>query len=77
MTSDLGRKKLQHLVEGEAYRRIMAGEAPATLNEFVLQLSDWVKEAFPTAPMITPTTIEGQIRDTWQRRHEMIRGGDC
>ena len=75
--SDPGHRKLQHLVEGEAYRRIMAGEAPATLNEFVFQLSEWAKEAFPTAPLITPTAIEHQIRETWQRRHEMIRGGDC
>jgi len=77
MISAPGRRKLQHLVESEAYRRIMAGEAPATLNEFVLQLSDWVKEAFPTAPSITPATIENQIRETWHRRHELIRGGDC
>jgi hypothetical protein len=77
MTSDPGRKKLQHLVEGEAYRRIMAGEAPATLNEFVLQLSDWLKETFPAPPLITPTMIENQIRETWHRRHEMIRGGDA
>ena len=76
MTSDPGRKKLQHLVEGEAYRRIMAGEAPGTLNEFVLQLSDWLKETFPTTPLITPATIEDQIRETWHRRREMIRGGD-
>ena len=76
MMSDPGRKKLQRLVEGEAYRRIMAGEAPATLNEFVLQLSNWLKETFPAAPLITPTTIESQIRETWQRRHELIRGGD-
>lgn len=75
--SDPGRKKLQHLVESEAYRRIMAGEAPATLNDFALQLSNWVKETFPVAPAITPTTIESQIRETWQRRHELIRGGDC
>lgn len=77
MTSDPGRQKLQHLVEGEAYRRIMAGEAPATLNEFALQLSDWVKEAFPAAHPISPPTIEHQIRETWRRRHELIRGGDC
>ncbi len=77
MMSAPGRRKLQRLVEGEAYRRIMAGEAPATLNEFALQLSDWVKGTFPTAPSITPTTIENQIRETWQHRHEIIRGGDC
>lgn len=76
MTSDPGRKKLQRLVEGEAYRRIMAGQAPATLNEFAVQLRDWLKGAIPAAPAITPTAIENQIRDTWHRRHELIRGGD-
>lgn len=76
MTSDPGRKKLQRLVEGEAYRRIMAGEAPATLNEFAVQLCDWLKEAFPAAPAIMPAAIENQIRDTWHHRHELIRGGD-
>lgn len=76
MPSDPGRKKLQRLVEGEAYRRIMAGEAPTTLNEFAAQLCDWLKGAFPAAPAITSTAIEEQIRDTWHHRHELIRGGD-
>lgn len=77
MQSHSGHKKLNQLVEGEAYRRIMAGEAPATLNEFALQLSDWVRETHPTAPLLTPAAIESRIRETWHRRHEMIRGGDC
>lgn len=77
MQSHSGHKKLHQLVEAEAYRRIIAGEAPATLNEFAVQLFDWAKETFPTAPPITPATIENQIRETWHRRHEMIRGGDC
>jgi len=76
MTSDPGRKKWQRLVEGEAYRRIMAGQAPATLNEFAVQLCGWLQEALSAAPSITPSAIEDQIRETWHHRHELIRGGD-
>jgi hypothetical protein len=65
----------QHLIEGEAYRRIMSGEAPSTLSEFAQQLSDWFRETYPTASSVTTHTIEDQIRDTWHRRHDLIRGG--
>jgi hypothetical protein len=34
MTIPPGHKRAQHLIEGDAYRRIMAGEASATLAEF-------------------------------------------
>lgn len=63
-----------HLVEGEAYRRIMAGEAPATLAEFVQQLLQWLEAAHPDAAPLTSMATENQIRDTWHRRHAMIRG---
>lgn len=70
-----GHKKAQHLIEGEAYRRIMAGEAPATLDEFAQQLADWLKGTFPEASAITLSAIEDLIRETWHRRHDMIHGG--
>ncbi|HEY4720877.1 MAG TPA: hypothetical protein VII92_03465 [Anaerolineae bacterium] len=64
-----------HLIEGEAYRRIMSGEAPITLAEFAQQLSDWFRASFPKASPMKRTTVENQIRETWHRRHDMIRGG--
>ena len=76
MSAPLGHKRSQQLIEGEAYRRIMAGEAPATLAAFAEQLLDWFQASYPDAPPTTLIAIENQIRETWHRRHEMIRGGD-
>jgi hypothetical protein len=75
VTKPPGRKRSEELIEGEAYRRIMAGEAPATLGEFAQQLSDWLRSSYPDAAPITLTAIEQQIRETWGRRHELILGG--
>ena len=75
MTNARSHQTALHLVEGEAYRRIMSGVAPYTLAEFSQQLLAWLREAYPdTAPM-TQHNIENQIRETWHRRHDMIRGG--
>jgi hypothetical protein len=54
----------------------MAGEAPAMLAKFAQQLLDWFQASYPDATPTTLTAIENQIRETWDRRHEMIRGGD-
>jgi hypothetical protein len=75
MTGIPGHKKSQHLIEGEAYRRIMSGEAPETLPQFAQQLLDWLRGTHPEASPVTLTAIEDDIRETWHRRHEMIRGG--
>ena len=75
MTSVPGDRTTQHLIESEAYRRIMSGKAPDTLSEFAQQLLDWLRETYPGATPMTLTTVEDQIRATWHRRHEMIRGG--
>ena len=64
-----------HLIEAEAYRRIMAGEAPATLDEFAQQLLHWLRQSYPEAALTTLATVENQIRETWHRRHDMIQGG--
>lgn len=64
-----------HVIEGEAYRRIMSGMAPDTLGEFAEQLLDWLGEAYPAAAAVTQHDVENQIRETWYRRHELIRGG--
>jgi hypothetical protein len=34
MNGTSGHKISQHLIEGEAYRRIMSGETPETLSDF-------------------------------------------
>jgi hypothetical protein len=75
MTGVPGHKASQHLIEAEAYRRIMAGDAPATLAEFARQLLDWFRERHPDASPATPTAVEDWVRETWHRRHELIRGG--
>ena len=75
MMTSSGHKKLQHLIEAEAYRRIMAGEAPATLVVFAQQLLDWLRQSYPDASPTTPAMVENQIRETWHRRHDMIHGG--
>jgi hypothetical protein len=74
MTSP-GHKRSQHLIEAEAYRRIMAGEAPTTLVEFAQQLSDWLRRSYPEAVPITLVTVENQIRETWHHRHDLVQGG--
>jgi uncharacterized membrane-anchored protein len=75
MTSAPGHKLSQHLIEQEAYRRIMSGELPQTLGELARQLMDWFRQTHPGASPITLEMIENQIRETWHRRHELIRGG--
>ena len=75
MNSAPGHKASQHLIEDEAYRRIMSGEAPETLSDFAQQLLDWFGQTYPAASLLTANAIEDQIRDTWHRRHELIRGG--
>ncbi len=74
-TSAPGHRKSRHLVESEAYRRIMAGKAAETLADFARQLSEWFSVTYPDAPPMTASAIENEIRDTWHRRHELIRGG--
>ncbi len=73
--SSPGHKKSARLLEGEAYRRIMAGEVPETLGEFAQQLANWFTMSYPEASPMTRMAIEDQIRDTWHRRHELIQGG--
>jgi hypothetical protein len=73
--SDPGHKASEHLIRHEAYRRIMAGRAPETLEMFARQLLDWLLLTHPNAAPTTTQTIENQVRDIWHRRHELIRGG--
>jgi len=71
-----GHKRSEGLIEAEAYRRIMAGEAPATLAAFAQQLLEWLRASYPDAAPTTLLAVENQIRETWHRRHELIRGGE-
>jgi hypothetical protein len=72
---DPGHKSSQHLIESEAYRRILTGELPERLDQFAQQLLCWFRKAHPDATRTTLSTVEDQIRETWERRHEIIRGG--
>ena len=74
MMTSPGHKRSQNLIEAEAYRRIMVGEAPATLTEFAQQLLDWLRRSYPEAAQATLAAVENDIRETWHRRHDMIRG---
>jgi hypothetical protein len=75
MNAAPGHRTSEHLITGEAFRRIMAGEAPETLDDFAQQLLEWFQETYPAASPLTRNAVEEQIRDTWHRRHDMIRGG--
>ena len=54
----------------------MAGEAPATLDEFSQQLLHWLRQSYPKAAPTTLAMVENQIRETWHRRHDMIQVED-
>ena len=75
MMTSPGHKRSQQLIEAEAYRRIMAGDAPATLDQFAQQLLDWLRQSYPEASPTMLAAVENDIRETWHRRHDMIRGG--
>jgi hypothetical protein len=70
-----GHRTTLNIVEGEAYRRIMSGMAPDTLDQFAGQLLDWLHQNHPGAAPVTVHDVENQIRETWHRRHDLIRGG--
>jgi len=72
----IGHKRAQKVIEGEAFRRILAGEAPATLDAFARDLALWFSQTHPDAGSATADRIASQIHDTWGKRHELIRGGD-
>ena len=74
MTTAPGHKGSQHLIEAEAYRRILRGEAPATLDAFARELLQWLNDTYPGAAPATAHAVENWIRDTWDRRHELIHG---
>ena len=76
MTTSLGHKRSQYLIEAEAYRRIMSGEAPETLVKFAQQLLDWLRQSYPEVSPTTLAKVENEIRETWHRRHDIIRGGE-
>jgi len=63
---------IRRILQEEAYRRIMAGDIPATLSELAAHLSAWFKETYPAAGVVSEPLVEGAIRDTWHRRHELV-----
>jgi len=75
VTAAPGHKSSRHLFEAEAYRRILRGDAPDMLDAFARQLLQWLNDTYRGAAPATPHAIENWIRDTWDRRHELIHGG--
>lgn len=67
-----GRRAARRIFAREAYRRIVAGNAPETLSEFAAQLSTWFKDTYATGPTLSPKFVEEAISETWHRRHELI-----
>ena len=67
-----GRRAAKRLLAAEAYRRIVAGDAPETLSDFAAQLAAWFKATYPAAPAASARFVEAAILDTWHRRHEAI-----
>ena len=63
----VGLKRAQHLIEGEAFRRIMSGQIPETLDEFARELMVWLKEAYPTASAMPLARMERRLQDIWKR----------
>jgi hypothetical protein len=49
VTTAPGHKSSRHLIEAEAYRRILRGEAPATLDAFARELLQWLNDTYPGA----------------------------
>ncbi len=68
----LSHRMAPRILEHEAYRRIMVGDIPETLSEFAVQLSAWLKDAYPAAASVSARSVEETIRKTWHRRHETI-----
>jgi hypothetical protein len=64
MTPILGHKASQRLIEYEAYRRIMSGELPATLDDFARELLDWFQKTYPGGSPITLKDVENDIPET-------------
>ena len=60
----------RRIFEPEAYRRIMAGDAPETLSEFAAQLR--LVQGHLSRGACAAKFRRGAIRDTWHRRHEVI-----
>ena len=75
MTRTPGYQTSLHMIESEAYDRILSGLAPDTLDQFAAQLPAWFRESHLVAASLTERDLENQIRETWHRRHDLIRGG--
>jgi hypothetical protein len=66
------RRMALRILDEEAYRRILAGNAPESLSDFGSQLAVWFKDTYPSAPEVPERLVEQAIASTWHRRHEII-----
>ncbi len=62
-----GRPTSIHLVKNELNRRATEGQVNTTSKrQEARSLSEWLKQAHPGAPAMTPKTIENQIGEMWR-----------
>jgi hypothetical protein len=57
-----------HLVEAEHRKRWERGEAELSVRSEAGKLAEWLRDTHPSAPPLTPKTIENRIRDEHRRR---------
>jgi hypothetical protein len=62
-TGTAGRPTSMHLVRPEHRRRIAAGEAKDTLAGEARDLREWLKQAYPEAPLPGLSALQNAIRD--------------
>jgi hypothetical protein len=65
-----GRPSSMHLVEAAFDARCARGEVAASLTEEAESLADWLKRAHPSAPPLTPKTIQNNLRAAFRQYKE-------
>jgi hypothetical protein len=67
-----GRPSSMHLIEAEFEARCKRDEVAASLAEESRHLANWLKSNHPSAPPVTPKTIQNRLRETY-RQHKAAR----
>jgi len=67
-----GRPSVMHLVVSEFDRRAKARRIEPTVAAQAKVLAGWLTEKHPTAPRLTPKTIENNIRGTYRKTKQSL-----
>jgi hypothetical protein len=62
-----GRPTSMHLVQAEFDARCARGEVAASLTKEAEDLAEWLKRAHPSAPPVTPKTIQNNLRGAFRQ----------